>query len=170
MPHSKQNCPCLLTTHLLLAGRFKGTDPPEPGRFHPHQSNHTGLGASALLTCPAVTGASSPISISFNYQRTTTSALCFVCPWEEPVSWLHIWPGCSPLAIRLKNPSLFKHTSVWFRSTNCNRKRLSEGLCRSTMHLQANPCSNIQDREGKNEELSESTSCMTCVLNHLSLR
>lgn len=67
-------------THLLLAGRCKGADPPELGCFHPHWTNHMGPGASALLTCPAVTGASNPISISFNYQRTNTSALCFVCP------------------------------------------------------------------------------------------
>lgn len=84
--HSKQNCPCL-----------GSKDPNHQNRAVFIRTGQT-TRAPWLQPCwrfPAVTGASNPISISFNYQRTTTSTLCFICPWEEPVSWLHIWPGCS---------------------------------------------------------------------------
>lgn len=162
VPHSKQNRQCLLSTQHkgLKAQRSPGiglfsSTPVRPG----------------LQPCWCVLQWQElPIQSLFHLiiSAPPITALCCVCPPRGTCVVAARLTGLLAVCDPTENPSLFKHTSVWFRSTNCNRKRLSEGLRRSTMYLQANPCSNIQD--GKEKTLSESNSCMMCVLNHLLQR
>lgn len=83
----ESSCPCLVITHLLREGKFKGKSKAQsyPNMlFLSHQPDPAGLGHRVinLPRCMALTATSNTISVSFNYHPPATGP-CVVCPQEE---------------------------------------------------------------------------------------